>query len=132
MANVLVMIEFLDSEPLCASLEALGQARRLGSAVGMTVYALLPMQSVSPQIRERLGQILGHFGADGVVLLTAESPVNEQELRFAPYARALLQACEELPPKLFFMADTPAARDIAPRLAARIGEIGRASCRERV
>ena len=127
MANVLVMIEFLDSEPLCASLEALGQARRLGSAVGMTVYALLPMQSVSPQIRERLGQILGHFGADGVVLLTAESPVNEQELRFAPYARALLQACEELPPKLFFMADTPAARDIAPRLAARIGGIYLAS-----
>ncbi len=127
MANVLVMIEFLDSEPLCASLEALGQARRLGSAVGMTVYALLPMQSVSPQIRERLGQILGHFGADGVVLLTAESPVHEQELRFAPYARALLQACEELPPKLFLMADTPAARDIAPRLAARIGGIYLAS-----
>lgn len=121
------MIEFLDSEPLCASLEALGQARRLGSAVGMTVYALLPMQSVAPQARERLGQLLGHFGADGVVLLTAESTVHEHELRFAPYARALQQACEELPPKLFLMADTPGARDIAPRLSARIGGVFLAS-----
>ncbi|MBL8633400.1 MAG: hypothetical protein JNM40_09240 [Myxococcales bacterium] len=121
------MIEFLDSEPLCASLEALGQARRLGSAVGMTVYALLPMQSVAPQARERLGQLLGHFGADAVVLLTAESPVHEHELRFAPYARALQQACEELPPKLFLMADTPGARDIAPRLTARIGGVFLAS-----
>jgi hypothetical protein len=117
------MLEFLDSEPLCASLEALGQARRLGSAVGMTVYALAPMQEVSPQARERLGQVLGHFGADGVVMLTADATVSESELRFAPYARALLQACEELPPKLFLLADTPAARDIAPRLAARIGGI---------
>ncbi len=121
------MIEFLDSEPLCASLEALGQARRLGSAVGMTVYALLPMQSVAPQARERLGQLLGHFGADGVVLLTAESTVHEHELRFAPYARALQQACEELPPKLFLMADTPGARDIGPRLTARIGGVFLAS-----
>ncbi len=117
------MLEFLDSEPLCASLEALGQARRLGSAVGMTVYAVAPMQSVSPQARERLGQVLGHFGADSVVMLTADSALHESELRFATYARALLQACEELPPKLFLFADTPAARDIAPRLAARLGGI---------
>ena len=59
MANVLVMLEFLDSEPLCASLEALGQARRLGSALGFTVYALLPMQSISPQKRAQVGQLLG-------------------------------------------------------------------------
>ena len=81
------MLEFLDSEPLCASLEALGQARRLGSAVGMTVYAVAPMQSVSPQARERLGQVLGHFGADSVVMLTADSALHESELRFATYAR---------------------------------------------
>jgi len=117
------MLEFLNSEPLCSSLEALGQARRLGSAVGMTVYALAPMQEVSPQARERLGPVLGHFGADGVVMLTSDAMVSESELRFSPYARALLQACEELPPKLFLLADTPAARDIAPRLAARIGGI---------
>ncbi len=123
MANVLVMLEFLDSEPLCASLEALGQARRLGSALGFTVYALLPMQSISPQKRAQVGQLLGFYGADNVVMLTSDSPRAESELRFAPYARALLQACDELPPKLFLMADTPAARDLAPRLAARLGGI---------
>lgn len=123
MANVLVMLEFLDSEPLCASLEALGQARRLGSAFGLTVYALVPMQSLTPQKREQLGQLLGYYGADSVVMLTSDAPRAESELRFSPYARALLQACDELPPKLLLMADTPAARDIAPRLAARIGGI---------
>ncbi|HNI61613.1 MAG TPA: hypothetical protein PKW11_16855, partial [Pseudomonadota bacterium] len=117
MANVLVMLEFLDSEPLCASLEALGQARRLGSALGLTVYALVPMQSIAPQKRQQLGQLLGYYGADSVVMLTSDAPRAESELRFAPYARALLQACDELPPKLWLMADTPAARDVAPRLA---------------
>ncbi|HNF95947.1 MAG TPA: hypothetical protein PKI49_02855 [Pseudomonadota bacterium] len=123
MANVLVMLEFLDSEPLCASLEALGQARRLGSALGLTVYALVPMQSIAPQKRQQLGQLLGYYGADSVVMLTSDAPRAESELRFAPYARALLQACDELPPKLWLMADTPAARDVAPRLAARLGGV---------
>ncbi len=117
------MLEFFDSEPLCASLEALGQARRLGSALGLTVYALLPMQSIAPTKRAQIGQLLGFYGADSVVMLTSDSPRAESELRFAPYARALLQACDDLPPKLFLMADTPAARDIAPRLAARLGGI---------
>lgn len=118
-ASVLVVLEFLDGEPLCASLEALGQARRLGSALGLSVCALAAMESVGQEHRERLGPLLGYYGADTVTLLTADEPKPCEELRFAPYARALLQATDELPPRLFLMADTPAGREIAPRMAAR-------------
>lgn len=122
-ASVLVLLEFFDGEPLCVSLEALGQARRLGSALGLSVYALAPMQSVSPQKREHLGPLLGYYGADTVFMLTADLAQAENELRFGPYARALLQTCDELPPKLFFAADTPAGRDILSRLAARLNGV---------
>ena len=45
MANLLVMMEFFRGELLPASLEALGQARRLGTAFGLSVYALVPLPS---------------------------------------------------------------------------------------
>src|ERR1700712_5390058 len=52
---------------------------------------------------------------------TGEALQSESEMRFAGYSGALLAACAQLPPRLLFIGDTPAARDIAPRLASRLG-----------
>lgn len=121
MANLLVMMEFFRGELLPASLEALGQARRLGTTFGLSVYALVPLPSEPDSGDEDLTARCGRYGADKVVMLTGEGLQSEGEMRFSCYAGALLSACSQLPPRLLLLGDTPAARDIAPRLASRLG-----------
>lgn len=120
MANLLVMMEFYRGALLPVSLEALGQARRLGSTLGLTVYALVALPP-EPAEDEDITVRCGRFGADKVLLLTGDALFAEHEMRFEQYADALIAACTTLPPRLLLMGDTPAARDIVPRLAARIG-----------
>jgi hypothetical protein len=120
-ANLLVMMELYRGELLPASLEALGQARRLGTAFGLSVYALVPLPSEPDSGEEDITARCGRHGADKVVMLTGEGLQSESEMRFAGYAGALLAACAQLPPRLLLIGDTPAARDIAPRLASRLG-----------
>jgi hypothetical protein len=119
-ANLLVMMEFYGGALLPVSLEVLGQARRLGSALGMTVYALVPLPP-EPAEDEDITVRCGRFGADKVLLLTGDSLFSESEMRFEQYSDALIAACTTLPPRLLLMGDTPSARDILPRLAARLG-----------
>jgi hypothetical protein len=120
-ANLLVMMEFYRGTLLSVSLEALGQARRLGSALGLTVYALVPLPSGPSRGDGDITAACGLHGADKVVYLTGEALASEGEMRFQSYAPSLMQACTQLTPRLVLFGDTPAARDVAPRLAVRLG-----------
>lgn len=121
MANLLVMMEFYRGTILSVSLEALGQARRLGTALGMTVYALVPLPSGPARGDGDITAACGLHGADKVVFLTGEALGTEGEMRFQSFSPVLMQACTQLVPRLFLFGDTPAARDVAPRLAVRLG-----------
>ena len=114
-------MEFHRGALLPASLEALGAARRLGSAVGLTVYALVPLPSEPARADEDITVRCGRFGADKVLMLTGDRLFAEGEMRYEPYADAVMAACSMVPPRLVFMSDTPGARDLAPRLASRLG-----------
>ncbi|MFO0574211.1 MAG: hypothetical protein U1A78_09445 [Polyangia bacterium] len=133
MANLLVMMEFYRGTLLSVSLEALGQARRLGSALGLTVYALVPLPSGPSRGDGDLTAACGLHGADKVVFLTGEALASEGEMRFQSYAPSLMQACTQLTPRLVLFGDTPAARDVAPRLAVRLGAayLARGAAQER-
>lgn len=121
MANLLVMMEFYRGTILSVSLEALGQARRLGTALGLTVYALVPLPSGPARGDGDITAACGLHGADKVVFLTGEALGSEGEMRFQNFSPVLMQACTQLAPRLFLFGDTPAARDVAPRLAVRLG-----------
>jgi len=120
-ANLLVLMEFNRGALLPVSLEALGQARRVGSAIGLTVYALVPLPSEPAKGDSDITARCGRFGADKVLLLTGDRLFSEQEMRYENYADAVVAACSMVPPRLLFVGDTPAARDLAPRLASRLG-----------
>jgi hypothetical protein len=120
-ANLLVLMEFNRGALLPVSLEALGQARRLGSAIGLSVYALVPLPSEPAKGDSDITARCGRFGADKVLLLTGDRLFSEQEMRYENYAEAVMAACAMVPPRLLFVGDTPAARDLAPRLASRLG-----------
>ncbi len=42
MANILVVVELWQGEPLPVCLEVLGQARRVATELGATLYAIVP------------------------------------------------------------------------------------------
>lgn len=121
MANLLVLMEFNRGALLPVSLEALGQARRLGSAIGLSVYAVVPLPAEPAEGDSDITARCGRFGADKVLLLTGDSLFSEQEMRYENYAEAVMAACSMVPPRLLFVGDTPAGRDLAPRLASRLG-----------
>src|SRR5262245_1701549 len=106
---------------LPVSLEALGQGRRVATALGATLYALLPLPEAPAYGEDDVIAQCARYGADKVVLLTGDSLQAETEMRFGTHGRALLSACEQLPPTLLVLGATRGARDVAPRLAARLG-----------
>jgi electron transfer flavoprotein alpha subunit len=63
--------------------------------------------------------VLGRHGADKVLLVT--SPELSEPSLFQTHGVALAQVAEKIPPALFLCAATPGGRDLAPRLAARLG-----------
>jgi electron transfer flavoprotein alpha subunit len=147
-ACVLVHIEADGDRPTPQALAALGEGRRIASALGATLYAaaVIPPPVVEPKPekrkrggdsargaaaaarrgttkpghgREELTRALGQGGADKVVLVTAEGARGP--LIWATSGAALAGACEHLRPALVLFPSTAASSDIAPRLAARMG-----------
>ena len=121
MANILVVIELRAGAPLPACLEALGQARRVGTELGATVYAVLPLAQPPTYAEGDLLSLLAQRGADKIVLITDESIGTARTMRWNSHGAALASACEQLPPTVLVFAATLGAREIAPRLAARMG-----------
>lgn len=105
--------------PARASLEALGEARRIASFVGATLYAVLPCVTPPTYGEHDVIAELGRHGADKVVVVTG--PTLGEPVLFASHGQAAAAACEEVPPALILLAATPGGRDLAPRLAARLG-----------
>jgi electron transfer flavoprotein alpha subunit len=143
-ACVLVHIEADGDRPTPQALAALGEGRRIASALGATLYAaaIIPPAAPEPKERERkkrggtgnpqrrpttrpghgreeLARALGQGGADKVVLVTADGARGP--VLWANTGAALSGACEQLRPALVLFAATAGSSDIAPRLAARLG-----------
>jgi hypothetical protein len=118
-ANVFVIVELVGDHPHPASLEVLGQARRIATALGATVYAVAPCARPPGYGQDDLIAVLSGHGADKVLL--AVSPQHEGPMRWGTHGAAVLVACATMQPLLLLLADTTAARDVAGRLAARLG-----------
>lgn len=119
MANVLVLIELVGDRPHPGSIEALGQARRIGSSLGATVYALAPCAATPGYGEDDLIAVLSRHGADKVLLATAEA--YRAPPRWGTHGPLVVAACAALPPMLLLVAATEGARDLAPRVAAHLG-----------
>jgi electron transfer flavoprotein alpha subunit len=113
MATILAFAEQRDGRLRRASLEVVSEARRLAAPLGATVTAVL----VGPGAEALAGELAGH-GADRVVVF--------DDAAFGAYstevwARALAQAIAEAKPSVVLVPFTAVGKDLAPRVAARIG-----------
>lgn len=109
--NVLVVAETRDGSLRNVSLEALAGAKRIAEGGGIAAV-LFGSQA------DRHVQALGQYGADKVVVVT-----NHELDAYTTdaYFQALLQVIEAEKPQALLMPHTALGKDLAPRIAARLG-----------
>jgi hypothetical protein len=121
-ANVLVVIEVANGQARPVCLETLGQARRIGTELGATVYAVVPLGRAPAFAEDDLIAVLSKHGADKVVLVTDEALADDQKsMRWGTHGVAIGAASDLLPPSLLLFGATAGAREVAARAAARLG-----------
>lgn len=114
-----MFIEMVGDRLHPGSLEVLGQARRLGSALGATVYALIPC-ATTPRFGENdFIAVLSRAGADKVLMATSE--LYAQPARWGTHGALLLAAFGQLAPTLVLLAATECGADLGARAAAHLG-----------
>jgi electron transfer flavoprotein alpha subunit len=113
MAGILVFVEQRDGEIRKASLQAISEAKRQAAGAGWSVDAVLPGSSIGEAAAG-----LGAWGADRVFV--ADDP-NLKLYSAEGYASAVVKAAAEAQPNAVFFAGTAMGRDLAPRVAARLG-----------
>lgn len=121
-ASVLVHIEVDGDRPSPASLEALGEGRRIATTLGSTLYAFAVFDdelAANEKRRDALAKTLGAGGADKVIM--QPRPVRPGPPGWLTRGSHLLAVCEEVRPVLVLVAGDDLGRDIAPRLAAKLG-----------
>ncbi len=111
--TILTFAEQRDGKLRRPSLEAVSEARRLADAQGCRVASALIGSGVGGLVDE-----LASFGADRV--LVYDEPGFAAYATEA-YARALAHAVVETKPAAVLLAFTAIGKDLAPRLAARVG-----------
>jgi len=90
----------------------------MSSVLGGCLYALA-IVDVPPSDCTQLIRTLGETGADRVVLIRA--PSCDGPCVWGTRSDALVAATERIAPQLIVMSADPQGRDIAPRLATRLG-----------
>jgi electron transfer flavoprotein alpha subunit len=117
---ILVVIETREGKTKKSSLETLGEARRRASELGLRAAAAVVgagLDCLDPDLFAR--------GADTAYLL--ENPALA-EYSAQGFAIALGALVAELKPAAVFMAATERGKDLAPRLAARLGVAVASDC----
>ena len=109
--NVLVVAETRDGNLRNVSFEALAAAKKI-AAGGKVTAALFG------QVDRSLAEQLAHYGADQIDLLTNEE-LNEYTTD--AFTQALTQVINIEKPDAVLLGHTAIGRDLAPRVAARLG-----------
>jgi len=109
MAKILVFVEQRDGEVRKASFQAISEAKRQGAEVS----AVLPGSGIAAA-----AAALGTWGAETVYV--ANDP-NLALYSAEGYSEVVAKAVETVQPSAIFFAGTAMGRDLAPRLAARLG-----------
>jgi electron transfer flavoprotein alpha subunit len=110
--SILVFIEQRDGKVRSVAREALGEAKRLASSLGGPVTAVFCGASADGLAS------LGEAGAEKVLAATHEAFARYDG---AGYAAAVAAAVKASSPKLVLFGASSIGKDLAPRVAARLG-----------
>src|SRR5262245_39925143 len=113
MAGIVTFAEQRDGKLRRAALEAVSEARRLAGPLAASVTTVV----IGPGGEAHAADLTAH-GADSVVLF---DDAAFGSYATEAYARALVQAIEQTKPSVVLIPFTAMGKDLAPRVAARIG-----------
>jgi electron transfer flavoprotein alpha subunit len=113
MGSILTFAEQRDGKLRRASLEVVSEARRLAGSLGTSVVAV-----VIGSVGDPVAADLASYGADKVIVF---GDTGFASYATESYARALTQAIETEKPSVVLVPFTAIGKDLAPRVAARIG-----------
>ncbi|AGA70660.1 electron transfer flavoprotein, alpha subunit [Desulfitobacterium dichloroeliminans LMG P-21439] len=116
--GILVVLEQYNGELRKVSLELLSEGRRLADASGLTLTGALLGQGVKD-----LASVAASHGADRVIVV---EDVALKDYTTGAYTSVLNRIIRQEDPEVVFIGNTGMGRDLAPRLAQRLG-VGSAS-----
>jgi len=119
MANIIVFVEVRRDETTLASRFAVGEARRVASELGATVYGVIATGPASEAAIAMHGKVIGEAGADRVLCCADAAlggPLLDAEA--GPFLAGL---CERLRPVLTLFPAGAVGPALGPPLAMRLG-----------
>ncbi|MBI4872123.1 MAG: electron transfer flavoprotein subunit alpha/FixB family protein [Candidatus Riflebacteria bacterium] len=119
-SDIWVVTEHRKGQIRRSTFEALGLARTLAAAVGGKAVAILPGHETGTAAEE-----LGRYGADRIVSL--DDPALDV-YSTGGYTQVLAQLAKQESPRAILLVASAQARDLAPRLAARLDASFLADC----
>jgi hypothetical protein len=121
-ANILCYIEQARNQATPTSLETLGQARRLGTTLGATVFAAIAMEKAPGYDDDDLLATIAAGGADKILLIVGDALHDEPvAATWETHGAALAAAWDASQPALALFPSTSGGRELAVRVAARVG-----------
>ncbi len=111
--GVMIVGECVDCAPVAITHELLGIGRKLADSLGEPLSAVLLADKVGDAAKDAIA-----FGADKVYVV--ESPLLKDYVTDS-YVDAIEKLCHEVKPNIVLVGQTPMGRDLAPRLAFRLG-----------
>lgn len=112
-SGVLICGELIDGKPSSITYELLGVGKRLADALGEKLSALLMWSSIGDAAQDVIAQ-----GAD--IVYVVDDPLLEN-YQPDPYVAVAAKICKETCPEILLLGQTGMGRDLAPRLAYRLG-----------
>ncbi|QSX04731.1 electron transfer flavoprotein subunit alpha/FixB family protein [Sedimentibacter sp. zth1] len=110
--GIFIFVEQRDKEIQKVSLELIGKAKELASAINTTVTAVLLGYKMDEQAKE-----LNYHGADNVIFV--ENEVLDTYMT-EPYAYSMFEVIKKYKPEIVLFGATAIGRDLAPRVSARV------------
>jgi electron transfer flavoprotein alpha subunit len=116
--DVLVVAEIRDGAPKRISFEMLGEGKRIAEQLGGSIQAVAVGHGIGD-----VASSLAHHGAEKVFVADDSTMENYTA---EGYTNVLVKLIEQIQPALVLLGATTTGKDLAPRLAARLG-VGLAS-----
>ncbi len=120
--GVLIYAEIGEGKLKAISTELLGCGRKLADDLGQELWAVLVGSGISSLAREAIA-----FGADKVYVVDA--PLLE-DYQIDSYVSVMAKVVKQVMPQILILGQTSIGRDLAPRLAFRLGTAAATDCIE--
>ncbi|HHV13327.1 MAG TPA: electron transfer flavoprotein subunit alpha [Clostridiales bacterium] len=118
--GIAVYVDHIDGVIHPVTYELIGKARELALKINHPVYAIMMGSEISAQCQELL-----HYNVDKVF---AYDKKQLDRFKIEPYTAVFEDFVQKIKPTAILMGATPVGRQLAPRLAARVGTGLTADC----